>query len=73
MVIVECWEAYGQYWRGKRGIKISLYAGRRHSGVSQKRWDKEKEIAEACRKELGHTENSSTTMKYYAKDRQEEI
>ncbi len=54
------------------GMQISLYAGTRHSRASQKRLEKEKEIAEACRKELGHSK-SLTTMKHYARDRREEL
>ncbi len=53
-------------------IDISLYNGTRHSRASQKRLEKEKEIAEACRKELGHA-SAATTMKHYARSRREEI
>ena len=56
----------------KTNVDISLYAGTRRSRASQKRLEKEKEIAEACRKELGHA-SSVTTMKHYARSRREEI
>lgn len=65
----------GEIWReaaGKAGIDISIYPGIRHSRASQKRLEKEKEVAEAVRKELDH-KSSKTTMKYYALDRSKKI
>jgi integrase len=56
----------------KAGVKISLYAGTRHSRASQKRLEMEKQVAEACRESLGHTD-SRVTMEHYARDRREEI
>lgn len=53
-------------------VMISLSRGTRHSRVSQKRLEKEKEVAEACRQELEHA-SSSTTMRHYARPRSEEI
>lgn len=56
----------------KADINISLYGGTRRSRASQKRLEKEKEIAEACRQELGHT-SGDVTMKHYARSRREQI
>jgi hypothetical protein len=56
----------------KDKVEISLYAGTRHSRAAQKRLEKEKEIAEACRAELGHS-SKDTTMKHYARNRKERL
>jgi integrase len=64
-----------EIWReaaGKAGIDISVYPGTRHSRASQKRLEKEKEVAEAVSRELGH-KSSKTTKKHYALDRSRQI
>jgi integrase len=72
------WNAKALYfqWRyacKKAGIGlISLYAGTRHSRVSQKRLELEKSMGEALAKEIGHAK-IATTMKSYARDRSEEV